>query len=285
MQVGRYTLDPNGEHLGSGGQGRVFKGINSCTGEKVAIKIVDLASSCNESAFNSEKAIFEKKKKMKYITETLDVQKNNNQGFVIMKLYDCDLFSYAFEQNQILQESTVKKIFLQICEGVRELHKAKIAHLDLKPENILLNIATLTPYICDFGCSVSSHDNSANNRKARSRVLCVKNPCADRGTRKYASPEMYSSQEYDPYRADSYSLGVLLHTLTTGRYPTEKISAKSEVSPECFDLIQSLLHTDPSKRLYIDQIIEHPFLRCTRIKSKVNNIFKNCKLSNKYLVI
>lgn len=52
-----------------------------------------------------KKQLFEKKEN---ITETLGVEKNNIfQGFV-MKLYDCALLSYGFEQNKVKIDSFLR---------------------------------------------------------------------------------------------------------------------------------------------------------------------------------
>merc|ERR1711941_194813 len=76
------------------------------------------------------------------------------------------------------------------------MHNEKIAHLDIKPENILLRRKSTEVVLCDFGMS---YDNSG------------KLPC--RGTPQYMAPEVSKKNNYCPYSADIYSLGVLLHVM------------------------------------------------------------------------
>ena len=289
MQLRNYSLE---KHLGTGGAGTVFNGIDKEQGTEVAIKIVDFSSGKNREAFICENQVVEKDLQMKNIAEVYETFEEGNRGYIIMKKYDCDLFSYAFEQrDSLLPESVVQRLFHKICLGVKELHKVQIAHLDLKPENILLDVLNLEPYITDFGCAVSSTLPFTSNRKKRSRIS-NKKYLGSRGTRSYSCPEMYESpDEYDPFRADIFSLGVMLHTLVTGKYPEITDSGdisleatKSHVSNDCFDLLSHLLHPDPSKRHYIDRILEHQYFNCKR-NSKFNrismalssvNVFKKC---------
>jgi serine/threonine protein kinase len=42
-------------------------------------------------------------------------------------------------KSKIFEESTTKKIFYQVIQGIKHVHSKSICHRDLKPENILIN--------------------------------------------------------------------------------------------------------------------------------------------------
>lgn len=50
----------------------------------------------------------------------------------------------------------LKKLYLQLIEGISALHKAEYAHMDIKLENILISKIGILKY-CDFGFSMPSN--------------------------------------------------------------------------------------------------------------------------------
>lgn len=92
----------------------------------------------------------------------------------------------------------------------------------------------------------------------------------------YVSPEVLSGvRSYSGKRADTWSLGVMLYTMLTGRYPFldsdpatlfSKIRRGAYCMPEGLSmrarcLIRSLLRRDPAERLSATDILLHPWFR------------------------
>ena len=112
-----------------------------------------------------------------------------------------DLFNYVIYLKEGLQKEYAKVIFTKILSGVNSCHNEKqICHRDLKLENILLD-ENFNPKIADFGFA------TYNTGKLKAR----------KGTPGYAAPELYKEKEYDGYKADIFSLGVILFNLYTGK--------------------------------------------------------------------
>ena len=62
---------------------------------------------------------------------------------------------YQIMQNRkTLQDTTARKYFVQVAEGLSFLHGRKIVHRDIKPENILVSKGDQVK-IADFGWSAS----------------------------------------------------------------------------------------------------------------------------------
>ncbi|RLN63390.1 hypothetical protein BBJ29_001731 [Phytophthora kernoviae] len=104
-----------------------------------------------------------------------------------------DLYTHlAAMPNGAMNEHQSTQSMKQIFAGVDYLHRQLgIAHRDLSLENVLMHNGECK--ISDFGLSVS----------AKSR-------CVERvGKEYYMAPEMVAGEEYDPVKADIWSLGII----------------------------------------------------------------------------
>lgn len=150
-------------------------------------------------------------------------------------------------RDYILGELTVRKIFAQILNGLREVHANKLLHLDIKPANIYLR-SDATPILLDFGAS--RHVLRAENAKLYPMY-----------TPGFAAPELYSkSSSLGPW-ADIYSVGASIFACIAGvppqaadaRKQNDKMPAalrqyRSHYSQELLDLVQWCLTLDPTQR-------------------------------------
>lgn len=105
------------------------------------------------------------------------------------------------------------------------------------------------------------------------------------GTPNYLPPEMIQRNGYSA-QVDIWSLGVLIYQLLVGRPPVEGENAKetmriipiSEIYiPELLseyakDIICRTLEKNPVKRINIDDLLDHPFLRAHRRERAMSDI-------------
>lgn len=113
-------------------------------------------------------------------------------------------------QASLLTPHQKERMYPQLFEALTELHKHKVAHLDLKMENILVvDVSSAAPhlYVADFGLSFVGVEHG--------EVFCGR----VRGSRAYACPEMMEGLPWNPYAADVFSMGVVLHGLAFGHFP------------------------------------------------------------------
>ena len=99
--------------------------------------------------------------------------------------------------DKTLSEEEVIKIGIDLCNALSVCEKRNIIHRDIKPENIFVDV--LGNYkLGDFGIA----------RSLESMTFGF----SQKGTFNYMAPEVFNSSFYD-YRADIYSLGIVLYRL------------------------------------------------------------------------
>jgi len=261
-RVGNYVI---GNTVGEGTFGKVKCAIHIPTGEKVAVKILEkkrIQEQADVRRVNREIKIL-KKAKHGNIIQLFEVLDTPNSIYLIMENADGgEMFDYIVKHRHV-NEKQACKFFHQILNGVEELHKNEITHRDLKPENLLLKASAQgwLIKIVDFGLS-NTHDGG------RLLSTACGSPC-------YAAPEMIAGKKYKGPGADTWSLGVILFALVCGYLPFEDPNTSNLyrkilsgdyktpkwISPEVKDLIRKILETKPEKRLTINKIREHVWMK------------------------
>jgi len=169
-------------------------------------------------------------------------------------------------ENGPLPEATAKKYFVDVISGLEYLHQQGVIHRDIKPENLLLT-AEGTVKITDFGVSYvySDGDNILKNT-AGSPAFLAPELCAA-GTLPRGEP------------VDIWALGITLYCFIFGRVPFmaenvleiyERIRNEALIFPlkltaELEDLLNKLLCKDPEKRITINELKRHKWLKKTYI--------------------
>lgn len=104
-------------------------------------------------------------------------------------------------------EARLKHILVQIVAGLKTIHDQSIVHRDLKPANVFVTQKDEVKLL-DFGLV-----------RMLDYTTLTTTPGRAIGTPLFIAPEILRGDHVD-YRADFYSLGVLIyHLVTAGRYP------------------------------------------------------------------
>ena len=273
------------ETLGKGSFGVVKSAINTQTGEKVAIKILNEAKIPYEYKINSLREI-EIMKNLKHpnIIRFYGYINKDKQLYLITEyIKGIELFQYISLKKKI-EESEACIYFQQIISGIEYLHKMDIVHRDLKPENILIDRYLKEVKIIDFGLS-----NKYTDKSTLLSTLC--------GSPLYAAPEVLLEKGYKPGPVDIWSAGVILYFMISGKLPFNgdsdeelykniidaKVKNIKGASKEVNDLIKKILNPNPRKRITISKIKNHPWFNLFD-----NNNFENLSyygiLINKYVI-
>ncbi|GAA5977064.1 hypothetical protein JCM5350_007544 [Sporobolomyces pararoseus] len=187
-------------------------------------------------------------------------QSSTNLFFVIDYKGGGELFQHLQRDGGRFEESRVKYYVGEIVLAIEYLHEKGIVYRDLKPENILLD-SNGHVVLCDFGLS-----KVLKGEDDRCKTLC--------GTTSFLAPEVLLDIGYS-YPADWWSLGVLLFEMSWGWSPFYaetaveeyerilkseiKIPNKGGYSAELKDLVLQLLNRDPTTRIKVSGIKNHPF--------------------------
>ncbi|NP_001268677.1 serine/threonine-protein kinase SIK3 isoform 2 [Homo sapiens] len=175
-----------------------------------------------------------------------------------------------------MAEKEARRKFKQIVTAVYFCHCRNIVHRDLKAENLLLD-ANLNIKIADFGFS---------NLFTPGQLL--KTWC---GSPPYAAPELFEGKEYDGPKVDIWSLGVVLYVLVCGALPFDGstlqnlrarvLSGKFRIpffmSTECEHLIRHMLVLDPNKRLSMEQICKHKWMKLGDADPNFDRLIAECQ--------
>ncbi|KAF8561309.1 hypothetical protein P879_11291 [Paragonimus westermani] len=210
-----------------------------------------------------------------YIYDVIDT---DDAVYMILELVEGgELFDRIVSLGQ-LPESDAKFLFLQMAIAVEYLHEHGITHRDLKPENILLENSEHRCLIkvTDFGLSKFVDGNTML------RTFC--------GTPTYLAPEILKTAGSGTYTSaiDIWSLGVILYVCLVGYPPftDERLDHDlhsqivnglydfpdaywKDISGEAQDLVRRMLTVEPSERLTIQAVLDHPWLNDAVIKSEV----------------
>ena len=235
--------------LGEGGFGEVF--LIEKENKHYALK--KSKNKLTEKEINEIKKIINilSNIKSEYIIKYYDTFEDNNSFNILME--------YAGEVNlkqfikkykvkgNLIEESLIKDIILQICVGLIEIHKNKIIHRDLTPDNIFIDENNKIK-IGDFGISKILSTNTKYNQN---RI----------GKYHYFAPEMEIGEKYN-HKIDVYCLGCIIYELLTLKeYYLDKImeEKKLKINVEIYDLkwidlINKLLNKDYHKRPEIVEV-------------------------------
>jgi serine/threonine protein kinase len=98
----------------------------------------------------------------------------------------------------LLPEEEQEGVFAQACVAVAHIHAVGVAHCDIKPDNVVVD-AAMRVRLIDFGLA------AVFTEETRTR--------SQRGSLKYAAPEVLAKEAHHPRPTDLWSLGMLAYVL------------------------------------------------------------------------
>ncbi|KAL5011937.1 hypothetical protein ScPMuIL_010488 [Solemya velum] len=263
--------------LGKGGFACVYRAISSTTGREVAIKMIDkkLMKAADMASRVRKEVEIHSRLNHPSILELYNYFEDDNYVYLVLELCDGELNSHLKNKCGVLTEREACFFMEQIVEGMLYLHSHGILHRDLSLANLLLK-DNLQIKIADFG--LATQLNATDDKRY---TIC--------GTPNYISPEVASKSAHG-LEADVWSLGCMLYTFLVGQPPfvtkavkstlNRVISAEynlpSYLSDEAVDLIKSFMKKNPKERIFLSDILRHPFMT-------KNSMLGNQKTSNQTL--
>eukprot|EP01091_Cochliopodium_minus_P011791 TRINITY_DN3434_c0_g1_i1.p1 TRINITY_DN3434_c0_g1~~TRINITY_DN3434_c0_g1_i1.p1 ORF type:complete len:309 (+),score=64.68 TRINITY_DN3434_c0_g1_i1:277-1203(+) len=286
--IGDYRL---GRKLGGGNESSCFEAFKKGDNQKYCLKFIkeDKEGKVAKKVKKEIEVLMKLRGHMNIISlrEHFVLDYNGEEIYcIVTDLFKMDLHQYLKRSiKRKLKEDVCRKISYQIIDALLYCHKNYITHHDLKLQNIIIDPPTLKIKLIDFGFSTIS---------CSEEEICNLGDVL--GSPYYVSPEKFLFTKYDGRKSDTWSVGVLIFKMITGKYPFGEYS-KSVVelskcvmfdeptlpncSPMLRDLLVNMLKKKPRKRISLyDSIVHKWFNNEEFISYKISkNLLKNKKSS------
>lgn len=271
--------------LGEGGTSKVFLARLKCTGCFYAIKQMNKSRVCEDE----RQRILRERNIMSetanpFLLKLHFAFQTPRYCYLVSEFLPCgDLKNFILSTE--ITEEQAKFYVAEVLLALEALHSNNIMYRDLKLENVLIDINGYLK-LADFGFAKQLTEN-----QRFANTIC--------GTLCSASPEVLKSEQYD-FRADYYSLGVLIYELTVCKpiFEDEELEGllfkiafatpeyPDSMSKELKDFISKLICKDPNQRLGakngLEEIFQHKWFKGVDFKAirerKLPPPFKPTKL-------
>lgn len=250
--------------LGLGKITIVKYGLHQVSNTPVAIKIVNAdKKKKHERLYKRARnniAVMKEIGRHEHVMQLFEVIEFHSHNILILEYLEGKTLRDCLNTHGSYTEMTGRSMFVEVLSAVEHLHAHSVAHRCLKLESFMVS-SNGTVKLVDFGCStVITHGH-----RMKEWV----------GVLEYAAPEviLVQSEIYDAFKADLWSIGVVLFALLHGRLPfnghdeasmIESISTTKFtdgcVAKDAMDLIRNLLCPDVFRRFDHNAIHNHEWL-------------------------
>ena len=203
--------------IATGGMGAVYCAVQKSLDRTVALKILPQELSKDAAFCAGFEAEAKAMARLNHpnLIGVYDFGEVNGMLYIIMEFVPGQSI-YHSANGIAIDPGEVIRLVTGICRGLAHAHENGILHRDIKPSNILLDL-NAQPKIGDFGLA------RPFDRKIEEGEEIF-------GTPHYTAPEVVASPHSVDYRADIFSVGVLLHELLTGKLPANDPRPASVIS-------------------------------------------------------
>jgi eukaryotic-like serine/threonine-protein kinase len=204
------------EKLGEGGQGTVYKAVDSKLGRTVVIKVLPAELTAKEGNLKR----FEREARLASaldhpnICTIFDLNEINGIHFIVMQYIEGRNVRQLVNGRPLSLESALS-IALQTADALAAAHSRGIIHRDIKAGNVMVTPAGQVK-VLDFGLAKLLDEEAARTSGIHhTEITEIGIPY---GTATYAAPEQARGDRVDA-RADIFSTGVLLYEMLAGTWP------------------------------------------------------------------
>ncbi len=222
------------EKLGEGGQGTVYKAVDSKLGRTVVIKVLPAELTAKEANLKR----FEREARLASaldhpnICTIFDLNEIDGIHFIVMQYIEGRNVRQLVNGRPLSLESALS-ITLQTTDALAAAHSRGIIHRDIKAGNVMVT-PTGQVKVLDFGLAKLLDEEAARTSGIHhTEITEVGVPY---GTATYAAPEQARGDRVDA-RADIFSTGVLLYEMLAGTWPFRGSTA--------VEVRHAVLHDEP----------------------------------------
>jgi hypothetical protein len=204
QRIGRYQTQ---RLLGRGSFGEVWQAFDPDLQRAVAVKV--LRPDRRWSSEQVQQFLEEGRKLARLnhpgIVAVYDVGQHGDSLFIVSELIGGGTLQERMRQGRLPRREALLLVS-ELADAAHHAHLQGLIHRDVKPANVLLD-ERQRPHLTDFGVALTEDEQPAT----RGTVA---------GTVAYMSPEQIRGESHLlDGRTDTYSLGVVLYELLTGRRP------------------------------------------------------------------
>ena len=225
---GKYAVV---DKIGTGGMGAVYRARHPKLETDVAIKVL---SAVDEGDDKARERLHHEAKVLaavqhQNIVHVYDYGADDDDvPYIVMEFVEGETLADKISRGPLPPEEALQ-ILRGTIAGLKAAWEKSVVHRDVKPSNILLDHADWVR-VCDFGLAKPVVFNQAS-ATTQSGVVP--------GTPQYISPEQARGKEVD-FRADIYSLGIVLFEMLTGEPPFTGSAAGELVAKHIHDPLPTL---------------------------------------------
>ncbi len=248
--------------IGQGSMGEVYRGLDTQTGDLVAIKalkqtLVTGVSGTVERFVREGEAL--RRLNHPNIVKVLASIFEDDRHYIVMEYVGGGSLDILLKRERKQPITRALEIAIDLADALVRAHRLKIIHRDIKPQNVLL-AEDRTPRLTDFGVAHISDLSTIT----QSGALV--------GTMPYLSPEAWQYEEPDE-GTDIWAFGIMLYEMLAGRRPFDGDQPaqlkqailrqpllslqqfRSDVPPALSKLIGRMLEKDPTQRIRSMRVI------------------------------
>jgi serine/threonine protein kinase/tetratricopeptide (TPR) repeat protein len=243
------------DKLGAGGQGTVYKALDTKLGRTVVIKVLPAEFTAKEANLKR----FEREARLASsldhpnICTIFDLNEINGINYIAMQYIEGRNVRELVGGRPLDLQSALS-IAIQVTDALAAAHSRGIIHRDIKAGNVMVTSSGQVK-VLDFGLAKLLDNDVARTSGIHQTDLTELG--VPYGTATYAAPEQARGDRVDS-RADIFSTGVLLYEMLTGMWP---FRGKTAV-----DVRHAVLHDEPAPLsemrprptpLRLQQILDH----------------------------
>lgn len=282
------------EKLGEGTYATVHKGRNRQTQEIVALKEIHLDPEEGTPSTAIREISLMKELKHPNIVRLHDVQHTESRLILVFEFCEQDLKKYMDTTGEkgALHPEIVRSFMYQLLKGIAYCHDNRVLHRDLKPQNLLINKRGELK-IGDFGLA-RAFGVPVNTFSNEVVTLWYRPPDVLLGSRTYSTSidiwsagcifaEMISGVPLFRGRDNNDQLNAIIKVVGTPddrtfrkimqdspevqfrqlpKYPKQNFQTLlPRASPLAINLLEGLLHFEPTRRLSAKEALQHPYFR------------------------